>query len=178
MKPVLYTLLLCSGLAMLSCKKTNTSLDNTCPYTLYSPSGGGCGPGTVQASGSLCCPQDKPFACNGICYATCEEAYAGCGGSVIKGQASPPGNIQLNGTWKRNTLSDPCEELTVSFDGSEGRVTAAPGSCCYSPNDLVWKNYSADYIYVKDCASSFNSSLVVFNGENQVSIGGIPYLRQ
>jgi len=161
-----------------ACKKSNTNLDNTCPYVLYTPSGGGCQAGQVQVSGSGCCPENKPFACGNVCYASCEEAYASCGSNVIKGQAAAPGNAQLSGVWKRNTLSDPCQDLTVFYDGTEGRVSASGASCCYMVNEMVWQNYSGDYIQVKDCSGNFQTSLLTFSDNNSVTVGGIPYQRQ
>lgn len=177
MKRLVPFLLLCVGLSA-ACKKKDTTLDNTCPYVLYTPSGGGCAAGQVQVSGSGCCPDSKPFACGNVCYTTCEEAYQNCGSNVVKGQPATSGNTLLSGVWKRNTLSDPCEDLTISYDGSEGRVSAAGGTCCYIVNEVVWQNLSGDYIQVKDCSGSFQSSLLSFNGNDQVTVGGIPYLRQ
>ena len=177
MKRITGVILLCLA-GLTACKKNNTGPGENCPYVLYTPSGSGCAAGSVQVSGSDCCPENKPYSCNGVCFATCEEADKACSNSVIKGQVPPPGSAQLNGVWKRNTLSDPCEELTVFYDGTEGRVSAAANTCCYNAGELIWQKYAGDSIEVKACSQSFQNSLVVFNGNNAVTVGGIPYLRQ
>lgn len=165
----------------------------SCNYTSYYGPQNCSGSGTAVDANS-CCPAGYPFYCSGTgyCYETCSDAAAAGCGNIVYGTGQTGGgggggsSCPISGIWVRTSTANNCQGMVVTISGSNGIVTYSPSGCCFSNGQQKWKNINASSCTADDMVLNsfdcefqrYDEDQIYFNGQNQITVGGITYTRQ
>lgn len=130
--------------------------EGSCNYTTYNGAKNCSSSGMIAVADNVCCSTSNPYYCSSTskCYATCDNAKAACGSSVIKGQ-NGSGSGSCSGSMNSSLIITP------------GTQSGCPSGS--TARQVIVKNNASVSVRVRVCF--IRSDGIVDNSKVRINIG-------